>query len=252
MAAEGFKDHFSTVAGTYANYRPFYPATLFNWLATLSDRHELAWDCGTGNGQAAVVLANHFHQVFASDASSSQIDKAIVHERVRYQVAVAQDSGLPERSVDLILVAQALHWFDLPAFYQEVQRVLHPDGAVVAVCYGVLQVEGEEVNHIVQEFYGQTLAPYWPPERRHVETAYQTLPFPFQTIDPPHLAMTTQWNLSQLLGYFRSWSAVVAFNKAMGYDPVEPLASLLTPVWGEPTVTRRMNWPLGIRAGRLA
>src|SRR5262245_38403499 len=123
-----FKDHFSTVASNYALYRPRYPAELFAYLATLVPTCEFAWDCATGSGQAAVALAAHFKRVIATDASATQIANGETHPRVEYRVAPAEQSGLAAASVDLLTVAQALHWFDLPRFFVEANRVLRPRG----------------------------------------------------------------------------------------------------------------------------
>ncbi|MCU0933548.1 MAG: class I SAM-dependent methyltransferase, partial [Thiobacillaceae bacterium] len=173
-----FKDHFSTRSSRYAAFRPCYPVELFTYLASLTPGHDLAWDCATGSGQAARGLAKHYTRVSATDASTAQIDAAAPHARVEFRVAPAQDSGLPDRSADLTTVAQAAHWFDLQAFYAEVRRVLKPDGLLAIWCYERLAIE-PAVDAIVEDFYGGLLGPYWPPERRLVESGYRDLDFPF-------------------------------------------------------------------------
>ncbi len=246
-----FADHFAPVAASYADFRPTYPRELFAWLATLTPRRDLAWDCAAGSGQASVDLAGYFAQVVATDASRAQIDAAVPHPRIDYRVAPAEASGLAAASVDLVTVAQALHWFDLPAFYAEVRRVLRPDGALAVWSYGVLAVEGKAIDALVQRFYHETVGPYWPPERAHVESGYRTLPFPFAEVDAPPFAMETVWTLPQLLGYFRSWSATARFIAAHGRDPVADLAGQLEPLWGENTSGRQVTWPLALRVGRV-
>jgi SAM-dependent methyltransferase len=245
-----FSDHFAPVAASYADFRPTYPAALFAWLATLVPRHELAWDCAAGSGQASLDLATHFALVVATDASQAQLDAAPPHPRIEYRVAPAEASGLPDAAVDLVTVAQALHWFDLAGFYAEVRRVLQPGGVLAVWTYGVLTVEGAAVDALVQHFYHDTVGPYWPAERRHVETGYRSLPFPFREIAAPPFAMAARWTLPQLLGYFRSWSATGRFIAATGQDPVAALAERLAPLWGDPQQPRTVTWPLSLRVGR--
>ncbi len=245
-----FTDHFAPLATDYASFRPTYPAGLFAWLAEVSPGGALAWDCAAGSGQASLDLARRFRRVIASDASEAQIAAAPHHPNVEYRVAPAESSGLADASVDLITVAQALHWFDLERFYAEARRVLAPDGVLAAWTYGVLHVAGEEIDRAVQTFYADTVGPYWPPERSLVESGYRTLPFPFAELSPPSFIMESEWNLAQLLGYFRSWSATGRFIAARGHDPVTELERMLAPLWGDPALCRRVSWPLSVRAGR--
>jgi ubiquinone/menaquinone biosynthesis C-methylase UbiE len=247
-----FRDHFAPVASSYAGFRPTYPKNLFAWLAASVPRHELAWDCAAGSGQASVDLAAHFEHVVATDASQAQIDAAPPHPRIDYRVAPAEASGLPEASADLITVAQALHWFNLPAFYSEVRRVLRPTGVLAVWTYGVLTVEGAQVDALVQHFYHDTVGPYWPAERAHVENGYRSLPFPFAEIAPPSFSMEADWTLPELLGYFRSWSATGRFIAANGHDPVALLEQQLAPLWGGSGRRRQIAWPLALRIGRKA
>lgn len=247
-----FSDHFAPVGEDYANFRPRYPADLFDWLASQCSTCDTVWDCGAGSGQASIALADIFSQVLATDASAAQLARAPRHPRVDYRIASAEDSGLVSGSVDLVTVAQALHWFELARFYAEVKRVLKPEGVIAAWSYGVISVEGHEIDCIVQHFYRHTIGPYWPPERHHVETGYRELPFPFALIDAPALAMRVEWTLPQLLGYLRSWSATARYQSANGIDPTERLAELLMPVWGALSQVRTINWPLSILAGRVS
>ncbi len=245
-----FRDHFGSVAGRYADFRPTYPTALFDWLASQCRSHELVWDCGCGNGQASVALAERFAHVQASDASPGQISQATPHPGVRYVVAPASDSGLPDASADLVTVAQALHWFAEDAFYDEARRVLKPGGLIAAWSYGMITVDGDAVNAAIQHFYHQVIGPYWPPERRHVETGYRELPFPFERIPVPELAMQVAWPLPQLLGYLGSWSASARYREATGEDATEALGISLAPHWGDPETARIVRWPLAILAGR--
>ena len=246
-----FSDHFGKVAGQYADFRPRYPDELFEWLAGQCAGDDLAWDCGCGSGQASVALAQHFAHVRATDASREQILHAQLCAGVEYDIAGADNSGLPDRCVDLVTVAQALHWFELSSFYEEVRRVGKPGAVIAAWTYGVNEVDGDDVNAAVRHFYDDVVGPYWPPERHHVETGYRELEFPFTRIDAPPFAMRQQWPLAQLLGYFRSWSATARYKAANGQDPVDALERELLPLWGDPAQARAIRWPLSVLAGRL-
>jgi SAM-dependent methyltransferase len=245
-----FSDHFSAFASRYADFRPHYPPALFDFLATLVPKDSVVWDCAAGNGQATVDLAERFPKVIATDASGEQIAAAKPHPRAEYRIAVAEESGLPAQSVGLVTVAQAMHWFDLKRFYAEVDRVLRPGGVLAAWAYGINEVEGDAVNDLVQDFYGNVVGPYWPPERKIVEEGYRTIEFPYAEIVPPKIRMESRWTLPELLGYFSSWSATNRYTKANGRNPLEPMAAALAPVWGQPGGPRWVRWPLAIRVGR--
>ena len=244
-----FSDHFSALAGRYADFRPNYPAALFDFLATLVPRDSLVWDCAAGNGQATVDLAERFQKVIATDASREQIAAAKPHPRAEYRVATAEESGLTAESAGLVTVAQALHWFDLKRFYAEVVRVLRPGGVLAVWAYGINEVEGESVNQLVQDYYGNVVGPYWPPERKIVEEGYRTIEFPFSEIVPPPIRMEAKWSLPQLLGYFSSWSATNRYIKANGCNPLDRLSVALAPAWGDPDKPRLVRWPLAMRIG---
>jgi ubiquinone/menaquinone biosynthesis C-methylase UbiE len=187
--SKDFRDHFGSVSSDYVKNRPTYPPDLFDWLASQCMSHDLTWDCGTGSGQAATELARYFDRVLATDASVAQIAHAVVHPKIEYRVASAERNGIDTQCADLVVIAQALHWFDLDRFYAEVTRILKPGGLIAAWSYGVLKIEGEEINAMIQRFYHEEVGPYWPPERKHVETEYRDLAFPFTRIPAPSFAM---------------------------------------------------------------
>lgn len=252
MMSKAFVDHFQGVTQHYLKYRPSYPAALFDWLAQRCSQHELAWDCGTGNGQAAVSLAQHFQCVLATDASAAQIAVATAHERVEYRLAPAENSGLEPESVDLLIVAQALHWFDLERFYAEARRVRKPTGIVAVWCYGIVELEGDATNQLLQHFYHQVVGPYWPAEREHVQTGYRQLPFPFTPIEAPAFTMQVTWTRAQLMGYLRSWSATGRYQAAHAVDPVLAFEQAISSAWGDAERGRLVSWPLSLRVGRAS
>jgi SAM-dependent methyltransferase len=250
----GFKDHFSSASDRYAAYRPDYPAALFAWLAGLSPHsgtsaeRNTAWDCATGSGQAALGLVPHFRHVVASDASAEQIGHAVSHPRIDYRVAPAEASGLADHSVDLVTVAQAAHWFDLPAFYAEVARVLKPGGALALWGYGRMVLPGE-MDAPLLRFYAETVGPYWPPERALIDDAYRSLDFPFAEIEAPAFHIEVEWSLPRLIAYLSTWSAVKRYQAAQGHDPLPALTVELETLWGDSDAGWKLQWPLFLRVG---
>lgn len=226
-----FKDYFSGQATDYAAYRPHYPAAMFTWLAQQCEQRDRAWDCATGNGQAAIALASHFHQVIATDGSPAQLQQAPPHPQVTYRVALAEHSDLPDHSLDLVTVAQAIHWFDLAAFTQEVQRVLKPGGLFAIWCYGRPRLADSVLEQHLNHYYNHTLDNFWTPERRLVEDGYRSLHFPFPELAAPAHTLQVTWTLSELMGYLLTWSATQRFISAHGYNPLETLAEQMQADW---------------------
>lgn len=243
-----FKDHFSERASEYARFRPRYPAALFQALAGLAPGRRLAWDCGTGNGQAAVGLAAHFDRVAATDPSAEQLAHAEVHPHVAYRKGLESESGLEDASADLVTAAQALHWFDTDAFYAEARRVLRPGGVVAAWCYNLPRID-PAIDRLLDRFADETVGPYWAPERRHVREGYRDLPFPFAELRFPSCAMEREILLGDLAGYLDTWSSVRRYRQVVGTDPVKPLVAELAPIWGDPARPRTLRWPLTGRVG---
>lgn len=245
----GFADHFSRDPVAYARFRPGYPPELFAWLATLPARRSVAWDCGTGTGQAAALLTAHFDLVVGSDPSRAQLAAADRSSGARYFAGSSESSALAAKRVDLVTVAQALHWFDRDRFYREVDRVIAPGGAFAAWSYGVLR-STPAVDAVIAHFYDQTVGPWWPPERALVENGYRDITIPIEEAAAPPFAIEARLTLEELLGYIRTWSAVGRFIAGKGYDPIPELGEALGPVWGDPAVGREISWPLTVRAGR--
>jgi ubiquinone/menaquinone biosynthesis C-methylase UbiE len=228
-----------------------YPAALFEALAQLPTQRRLALDCGTGNGQAATGLAAHFDLVIATDPSEAQLQHAIAAPNVEYVRAHAEAIGLPDNSIDLVTAAQALHWFDAPAFFEETRRVLARGGAVAVWGYGDPVLEDPRLHAIVHEFNRGLLEPWWYPERKLLLAGYRTVDFPFAEITTPQFTLEQRWNLPQLAGLLRTWSAAARYASEHGVDPVDQVEAALAKKWGDPSALRVVRWPLYLRAGRV-
>jgi hypothetical protein len=245
-----FQDHFSSRSAGYAVFRPTYPPELFAWLASIAPGRRLAWDCATGNGQAARGLAPHFDSVIATDASADQVRRAEPIANVSYRVATAEQSGLDPGEVELITVAQALHWFDRLGFWAEARRIAVPE-AVLAVWMYNLPTVDPAIDRLVHRFYRETVGPYWPGDRVLVDQEYRTIALPFPEIAPPPFSMAAEWTLAHFVGFLRTWSAVARYFEARGHDPVDAFEREVAPLWGGDASLRLVRWPLHLRVARL-
>lgn len=244
-----FEDHFSQHSQVYAQYRPQYPEEIYAYLASIAPSQSLAWDCGTGNGQAAIGLANYFEHVFATDASAEQIARAYRHPKVEYHVEPAEHVSLPDSSADLVTVAVAIHWFNFDEFYREVKRVLKPSGVLAAWTYNLTEIS-PEIDALVQQYYFEILKGYWPERIHYLEEGYVTLPFPFEEIVPPAFAMQANWDLNQYAGFLNSWSATQRYKEQNGHHPLSLSWDQLRAAWGNENDQHSVRWPLHFRIGR--
>jgi SAM-dependent methyltransferase len=244
-----FEDHFSSHSQTYAQHRPHYPEDIYSYLASLAPGRSLAWDCGTGNGQAATGLANYFDRVHATDASADQIARADPHQKIAYCVEPAEHVSLDSSSVDLVTVAVAIHWFNFDEFYREVKRVLKPAGVLAAWTYGFPEIS-PQIDPLVRHYHGGILKGCWPERIHYLEEEYKTIPFPFEEIVPPPFAIEVDLNLLQFAGFLDSWSATQRYRAQKGHHPLDLLWEDLLAAWGGENEPRRVRWPLHFRIGR--
>lgn len=245
-----FRDHFSGSSAGYARFRPRYPDALFEWVARQSPARDRVWDCATGSGQAAEGLAQHFALVIATDASAAQLAHAPRRDGVAYVRSTAEASGLRAASVDAIIVAQAVHWFDIPAFFAEARRVARPGGLVAVWTYGNPSID-PAIDAVIEPFYRDVVGPYWPPERRMIERLYQDIEVPFTPVPAPDMPLRISMTLEALAGYIGTWSAVQRYREVTKSDPMTALVDALAAVWGDPSEPRSTSWPLAIKAGRV-
>lgn len=241
-------DHFSDRAEMYARHRPVYPAAAARVVAGAAAARGRVWEPGCGSGQLTGALAAMFDTVVASDPSADQLARAPRQPGIHLLRERAETSALSTGSADAVVVGQAAHWVDLPAFYREATRVGRPGAVVALVSYGTPRVDGPP-GTLVSDFHRRTLAPYWPPARRHVDDGYARLPFPFPRIPAPALDMERSWSVEDFLGYAGSWSGVRRAIEATGPALFDAFAGSLRTAWG--TGARRVRWPLTILMGRL-
>jgi SAM-dependent methyltransferase len=246
--SDGFQDHFSERAAGYAAYRPHYPPELTQYLATLVPPNAGVWEAGCGSGQLSTILGDRFGRVIATDASREQIARAHPHPRVEYRAEPAERTSIGDATVDLIVAAQAAHWFDLPRFYGEARRVGRPAAVIVLVSYAKTAID-DDVDDTIEAFYSGPLGKWWPLERIHPETGYSRLEFPFDETPPPQIDMEASWTADDLLGYVSTWSAVRAMESAEGGAATERFSEKLRAAWG--TGVRRVTWPISMRVGRV-
>lgn len=246
-----FKDYFSTASNDYRRFRPEYPPELFQWLSQQAPAQQRAVDVGCGNGQASVALAVHFDEVIATDASAAQIEQAQAAAGVQYQTSPAESIPAADSSIDLIALAQAIHWFDHPRFFAEVDRVLKPGGVLAVWGYQLLYTD-TDLDAVIEHFHSQVVGPYWPPERALLDNGYSRIAFPWPRLPAPAFRMGARWSFRHLLGYLNTWSAVKQYEKAQGHNPVEKHLDTLLAAWGDPDSAKEIYWPLILYVGKKA
>lgn len=244
-----FADHFSGQAADYTVYRPHYPAALFDYLASLCEQHEYALDCATGNGQAAQALLAHFQHVIGCEPSLSQLANAMGREQIGYVCSTAEQLPFNGTQFDLLTVAQAVHWFDHKRFYSEADRILKLGGVLAVWGYGLFQIEAG-IDAVIHDYYQNIVGPYWPPQRRWIEQAYQELPFPYAPLDAPLFQIEAEWNRLQVVGYLATWSATQRYKQARQQDPLPAIEKQLAECWPDEHEIKAIHWPIFLRVGR--
>lgn len=246
--ADEARNWFDRGGEAYARYRPDYPDGLAALLAEKAPDRRLALDVGCGNGQFTRQLGDHFAAVVGSDPSADQIAHAVPHPAVRYEVGRAEHLGAKDHSASLVTAAQAAHWFDLPRFYAEARRVAIPGSVIALVSYGVAEL-APELNARFQSFYSDEIGPYWPPERKLVDSGYADMEFPFRSLPSPTLDIVRDWSLDDFFGYVSTWSAVRKAREAGQEQVLIDFSRDIRALWGDPARTREFRWPINMRLG---
>lgn len=244
-----FKDNFSKQSQVYSLYRPTYPVELFEYLNSLTEQHQLAWDCGTGNGQSAISLARYYETVYATDPSDQQINNAMPHSNIIYKVEKAEQCGLNDSVADLVTIAQALHWFEFNTFYAEVKRVLKPNGIIAAWAYGVPSIS-PEIDSLVNYFHDHVVGEFWQRENKLIDKEYATIPFPFAPLTTPVFTIQKNMSFSGLMGLINSWSAVQRYIDIKGANPAVQFGQELTKQWGNTEDQKPATWKLILKLGQ--
>ena len=243
------KDNFSSESDKYAKFRPTYPTEFFNYLNSIIKNKKNAWDCGTGNGQIANELSKTFENVYATDISKSQIENALTAENINYSIQSAESTNFKTNMFDLIIVGQAIHWFNFSEFYNEVKRTAKTEALLCVVGYSRVKIN-TEIDNIITNFYTNIIGKYWDDERKYIDQEYKTIPFVFEEIQTPKFNNHQQWTLDHLIGYLNTWSAVKHFIKENNINPVEELEKEIKPIWGD-VETREIHFPLLLRIGKV-
>ena len=239
------------MASDYVAFRPQYPVELFDWLASVCQRHDVAWDCACGSGQASRPLVSYFGMVVGTDASPAQVAAAEAFENIRFVVAASERTPLADGTFDLVTVAQALHWFVGETFFEEVRRVVRPGGVFAAWTYGMPNIVYDAVENVVHDFINVSLEPYWPPEIQMVLNGYDSIDLPFEELESPAFELKVDWPLERFLGFARTWSAVGRYVEERGEDPVLRLAAELEEVWEDEEALLPVSYRLDLRAGMV-
>ena len=242
------KDNFSKQSGIYAKYRPGYPPELYENIIRQVQNKDAAWDCGTGNGQAAKELSFAFTKVFATDISQKQIDHAFQKDNIFYSVQPAEQTNFPASSFDLVTVAQALHWFRFDEFYAEVKRVTKQGSIFAGWTYSLLRIS-DTIDKLIGDHHYHTLGGYWDDERKYVDQEYRNIPFPFAKINTPVFTMDYNWTIEELEGYLNTWSALQKFTREKNYNPVDELVLRIKPFWKQEKM--RVSFPIHLLMGRV-
>ncbi|KAK2651345.1 hypothetical protein Ddye_011201 [Dipteronia dyeriana] len=252
-------------AKQYADGRPSYPPQLFQFIASKTPLHDLVWDVGTGSGQAAQSLAGIYKNVIATDTSPKQLEFVTKLPNIKYQLtppimtpSELEQTVAAEASVDLVTIASAMHWFDLPKFYKDVKWVLKkPHGVIAAWCYSMPQVNSS-VDSVFVPYDRINTEPYWEPQRKLVDDKYTTIDFPFEPVDgmdntgPFEFVIEKLMVLDSYFNFLRSWSAYQT-AKDKGVELLtEDVIDNFKRAWNEDGQGQKVvRYPVYLRIGRV-
>ena len=244
------KDLFSKQSDLYARYRPTYPKELYDHILSFVKEKNTAWDCATGNGQAAVVLASHFKKVIATDISAAQIEKAIKKENIEYSVCAAESTPFADNTFDLVTVAQAYHWIKWEEFRKEATRVCKPEAIMAIWTYNRNKLGDKKIDDAVYSFYENITKPYWDYERKYVDELYETVEFDYELLPVKQFETILNWQREDMIGYISSWSAIQKYIKVNGHSPIPIIEEELNKLWPEGEV-KKVVFPIYLKLGRI-
>ncbi|WP_163411171.1 class I SAM-dependent methyltransferase [Flavobacterium ajazii] len=242
------KDNFSKQAVDYSKFRPQYPEEMIRYIVSFVDYKSTALDLATGNGQVAHKLSAYFENVFATDISQKQLDNAIRAENIIYSKESAEKTSFKNQQFDLIVVAQAVHWFNFDVFYKEIYRILKPEGVFAVIGYGLFSTNSDS-DKILRHFYYDIVGPYWDAERKYLDENYETIPFPFDEISANKFCNEFIWDFETLIGYLQTWSSVQHYISKNNQNPIDLIYDELKFSWGNND--KKVKFPLLLRIGML-
>lgn len=244
------KDNFSKQSDLYKKFRPDYPMEFLKEIINLTKSRDFLWDVGTGNGQVAAGLAGDFKNIFATDISTKQIENAAEKDNIIYSVQKAEKTNFQPNSFDLITVAQAIHWFDFEHFYTEALRVGKKEAILAVWGYGLLRIS-PEIDALIDNFYTTTIGIYWDAERKHIDNAYESIPFPFENIPlKQRYFIESEWTIEELEGYLYTWSSVQKYLDKHLKSPIDSLMERIRLHWKE-GAKMPVRFPIFTKIARL-
>ena len=202
-----------------------------------------------GRGQVAYELAKTFDKVFATDVSQSQIANALQANNISYSVQPAETTNFDDGQFDLVIVAQAIHWFDFDKFYNEVRRNEKSNALLCIIGYGRLTIS-KEIDEVITDFYTNIIGKYWDKERTYIDENYNTIPFPFDEVKTPAFTNLKLWTFEHLIGYLNTWSAVKHFTRQNDFNPIDKLQADLKPFWNNKQ-SKQVRFPILLRVGKI-
>lgn len=242
------KDNFSKQAIDYSKFRPQYPEEMIQYAISFVADKSMALDLATGNGQVAHKLSAYFENVFATDISQKQLDNAIQAENIVYSKESAETTSFKNQQFDLIVGAQAVHWFNFEPFYKEIYRILKPNGIFAIIGYGLFSTNPDS-DSILRHFYYDIVGPYWDAERRYLDENYETISFPFDEIPAKKFHNEFTWDFETLIGYLKTWSSVQHYITKNNQNPIDLIYDELKLSWQNND--KKVVFSLLLRIGRV-
>jgi len=267
------KSLFKDQSHLYSLYRPSYDKVLYGHIMDYIKnnsklKRSVALDVATGNGQAAFDLRTYFDKVIAMDIQESQIKQAFKgFDNIQFIEGSAENICLDANSIDLVCVAQALHWFDTVKFYKEAHRVMKDTGTLALWGYDLCHItskkseyknNAERASKVVLELYKNSeLAKYWDNRRFLIDNHYVTIAPNnhndekiWKNVTRINMTMSKQWKLDDVVKYISTWSAYNTYmrekkvDRGCSLDPCVMIEKQLLEIYGTNDAEVNITWPI--------